>query len=283
VHSSPNPLVFAHRGGRALGPENTIAAFDLGMAAGADGLELDVQLSRDGHVVVCHDPTLDRTTDAIGPLADRTAAEQAAVNASVRYGIDLEMPWTGAPAGLPTLDEVLARYPRASVIIEMKGDRTDLGPAVVEAVRRARAGSRVCLGSFSSAVLAAARRAGPELVTSASREEALRALQRSWLWLSPGRVAYKAFQVPERAGRLRVVSPRFLRSVHRAGCAVHVWTVNDEADMRRLFDWGVDGIITDRPDVAVWVRDRWSARRHDNTTARWPDGTTAPRQGVPNR
>lgn len=254
-----HPLVFAHRGGRALGPENTIAAFDLGMAAGANGLELDVQLSRDGHVVVCHDPTLDRTTDAVGALADRTAAELAMVNASVRYGIDLEMPWTGAAAGLPTLDEVLARYPSASLIIEMKGDRTDLGPAVVESVRRARAGARVCLGSFSSAVLAAARGAGPELATSASREEALRALQRSWLWLSPGRVAYKAFQVPERAGRLRVVSPRFLRSVHRAGCAVHVWTVNDEADMRRLFDWGVDGIITDRPDVAVRVRAAWVA------------------------
>jgi glycerophosphoryl diester phosphodiesterase len=182
------------------------------------------------------------------------------VNASVRYGIDLEMPWTGTPAGLPTLDEVLGRYPHASLIIEMKGERTDLGPAVVEAVRRARAGPRVCLGSFSSPVLAAARRAGPELATSASREEALRALQRSWFWLSPGRVAYKAFQVPERAGRLRVVSRRFLRSVHRAGCAVHVWTVNDEADMRRLFDWGVDAIITDRPDVAVRVRDEWVAQ-----------------------
>jgi glycerophosphoryl diester phosphodiesterase len=256
----PHPLVFAHRGGRALGPENTLAAFDLGMAAGADGLELDVQLSRDGHVVVCHDPTLDRTTDAVGALAARTAAELAMVNASVRYGVDLELPWTGARAGLPTLDEVLLRYPRASVIIEMKGEQADLGPAVVEAVHRASAGSRVCLGSFSSAVLAAARRAGPELATSASREEALRALQRSWVWLSPGRVAYKAFQVPERAGRLRVVSRRFLRAVHRSGCAVHVWTVNDEADMRRLFDWGVDGIITDRPDVAVRVRDTWRAQ-----------------------
>ena len=252
-----HPLVFAHRGGRALGPENTLPAFDLGMAAGADGLELDVQLSRDGRVVVCHDPTLDRTTDAVGALADRTAAELAAVNASVRFGIELESSWTGIQAGLPTLDEVLARYPRASVIIEMKGEQSDLGPAVVEVVRQAGAGSRVCLGSFSSAVLAAARRAGPDLATSASREEALRALQRSWLWLSPGRVASKAFQVPERAGRLRVVSPRFLRSVHRAGCAVHVWTVNGEADMRRLFEWGVDGIITDRPDVAVRVRDEW--------------------------
>jgi glycerophosphoryl diester phosphodiesterase len=165
--------------------------------------------------------------------------------------------WTGARAGLPTLDEILDRYPQASLIVEMKGERPALGPAVVGAVRRAGAGSRVCLGSFSTPVLAAAREAGPEIATSASREEALRALQRSWIGLSPGTVPYRAFQVPERAGRLRVVSRRFVRAVHRARCAVHVWTVNDEPDMRRLFDWGIDAIITDRPDVGVRVRDAW--------------------------
>jgi glycerophosphoryl diester phosphodiesterase len=254
------PLVFAHRGGRALGPENTVVAFDLGMAAGADGLEFDVHLAADGRVVVIHDPTLERSTTAVGEVHTYTSAELAAMNASPRFGIDLELPWHGAQAGLPTLDEVLGRYPQASVIIEMKGERPELGPAVVEAVRRAGAEPRVCLGSFSSAVLAAARQTGPELATSASRQEALRALQRSWIGLSPGSVAYKAFQVPERAGRLRVVSRRFVRAVHRAGCAVHVWTVNDEPDMQRLFDWGVDGIITDRPDVAVRVRDQWLAR-----------------------
>jgi glycerophosphoryl diester phosphodiesterase len=264
------PLVFAHRGGRALGPENTVVAFDLGMAAGADGLEFDVHLAADGQVVVIHDPTLDRSTDAAGDVQAYTSVELAAVNATPRFGIDLELPWNGRTAGLPTLDEVLRRYPPASLIIEMKGERAELGSAVVAAVRRAGASARVCLGSFSSAVLAAARAAGPEMATSASREEALRALQRSWIGLSPGRVVYKAFQVPERAGRLRVVSRRFLRAVHRAGCAVHVWTVNEEADMRRLFDWGVDGIITDRPDLAVRVRDDWvrHSRRHQGTTAR---------------
>jgi glycerophosphoryl diester phosphodiesterase len=263
-------LIFAHRGGRALGPENTVVAFDLGMAAGADGLEFDVHLAADGRVVVIHDATLDRSTTSSGEVRAFTSAELAGVDATPRFGIDLELPWNGAKAGLPTLDEVLARYPQVTLIIEMKGEQVELGPAVVEAVRHAGASARVCLGSFSSAVLAAARTAGPEMVTSASREEALRALQRSWIGLSPGRVVYKAFQVPERAGRLRVVSRRFLRAVHRARCAVHVWTVNEEADMRRLFDWGVDGIITDRPDVAVRVRDEWLAqsRGHEGTTAR---------------
>ena len=259
---SDRPLVFAHRGGRALGPENTLVAFDLGVAAGADGLELDVHLSADGQVVVIHDATLDRSTTAAGPVEARSAAELAAIDATPKYGIDLERAWTGARAGLPTLDQVLARYPGTSLIVEMKGERAELGAAVVRAVRQAGAGARVCLGSFSSAVLAAARACGEGIATSASREEALRALQRSWIGLSAGRrIAYCAFQVPETAGRLRVVSRRFVRAAHRSGCAVHVWTVNDEGDMRRLFDWGVDAIITDHPDVAVRVRDAWAAAR----------------------
>jgi glycerophosphoryl diester phosphodiesterase len=260
---SPNrPLVFAHRGGRALGPENTIVAFDLGMATGADGLEFDVHLSADGDVVIIHDPTLDRSTTTAGPVAALTAAELAALDATPRFGIDLELPWTGARAGLPTLREVLARYPAAPMIIEMKGERAELGATVVDIVCAARAESRVCLGSFSKAVLAEARRSCPRIPTSASSDEALRALQRSWIGLSPGRVVpYRAFQVPEIAGRLRVTSRRFIRAVHRAECAVQVWTVNEEADMRRLFDWGVDGIISDRPDLAVRVRDAWMAGR----------------------
>lgn len=237
-----------------------MVAFGLGLAAGADGLELDVHVSRDGQAVAIHDPTLDRSTLGSGPVSARTAAELSVVDATPRFGIDLEQAWTGARAGLPPLADVLARFPEASLIIEMKGEDAALGPAVVRAVRAAGAEARVCLGSFSTAVLAAARQAGPEIATSASREEALRALQRSWFGLSPGRrIAYSAFQVPETAGRMRVVSRRFVRAVHRAGCAVHVWTVNEEPDMRRLFDWGVDAIITDRPDVGVRVRDAWAA------------------------
>ena len=92
------PLVFAHRGGRALGPENTLVALDNGFAAGADGAEFDVQLSADGHAVVIHDPTLDRTTNASGPVAARTIAELAAVDATARYGVDLEPPGLGNEA-----------------------------------------------------------------------------------------------------------------------------------------------------------------------------------------
>lgn len=232
------PQVIAHRGGSALGPENTIVAFDRGLAAGADGLELDVHLSRDRVPVVHHDALLDRTTTATGPLNQRTAAELASLS-------------------VPTLREVLARYPSAELIIELKQGGAALADAVVHDIRRAAAEQRVCLGSFSLSTLRAVRTLAPEIATSAARLEVRMALYRSWLFCSPGRVAYRAFQVPEVSGKTRVVSPRFVRLAHKAGLRVEVWTVDDPDDMRRLLSWGVDGIITDRPDVAVEVVRDW--------------------------
>jgi glycerophosphoryl diester phosphodiesterase len=230
--ASARPLVFAHRGGGALAPENTIAAFDNGLALGADGLELDVRLSRDGAVVVHHDRMLDRTTPLRGPIADRTADELQR-------------------AGVPTLAQVLSRYRDARIIIEMKVNRAALAAATVQVVRRADAVDRVCLGSFGLRVLRAARALEPRLATSAAREEVRWALYRSWFRWPVSRVSYAGYQVPELAGRTRVVSPRFVASAHRAGLGVQVWTVDTGAEARRLLSWGVDALITDRPDIIV--------------------------------
>jgi glycerophosphoryl diester phosphodiesterase len=235
---SARPIVFAHRGGGKIGPENTMAAFDRGLAAGADGLELDVRLSRDGIAVVHHDPTLDRTTRAKGPLKDRTAAELADVD-------------------VPALRDVLARYPKTGIIIELKEPGSALAATVVGEVRRAGAIDRVCLGSLSLSALRTARAAAPDLMTSGARFEVRMALYKSWCGLSPGRVPYQAFQVPETSGATRVVTPRFVQLAHKAGIAVHVWTVDEPEDIRRLLDWGVDGIISDRPDVAAEVVRDW--------------------------
>jgi glycerophosphoryl diester phosphodiesterase len=234
--------VFAHRGGGKIGPENTIAAFDRGLEAGADGLELDVHLSRDGIVVVNHDAMLDRTTRAKGAIRDRTAGELAEFN-------------------VPPLRAVLARYPRVGIIIELKERGPGLAEAVVDEVRRAGASDRVCLGSFSVSAMRAARAAAPAMATSGTRFEVRMALYRSWCGLSPGRVPYQAFQVPETSGATRVVSPRFVQLAHKAGVAVHVWTVDEPNDIRRLLEWGVDGIISDRPDIAADVVKDWVSRR----------------------
>jgi glycerophosphoryl diester phosphodiesterase len=252
---SSRPLVFAHRGGCAIGPENTIAAFDLGIAAGADGLELDVHLSADGVLVVHHDDTLDRTTDCAGPVAARTAAELARVDAGCRFLSSGGFPFRHQGVCVPTLRDVLHRYPDVRIIIEMKVDSDAMGEAVAREVRVAGAADRVCAGGFGCRSVAAARAALPEMVTSACSREVHLAVYRSWARWPVTNVRYGAYQVPETSGVIRVVSPRWIRESHDAGLKVQVWTVDDEADMERLLSWGVDGLVTNRPDVAVKVRD----------------------------
>jgi glycerophosphoryl diester phosphodiesterase len=224
--------VFAHRGGAALAPENTVDAFDNGLALGADGIELDVRLSRDGVVVVHHDATLDRTTTLHGPVSARNTDELAA-------------------ASVPRLRSVLLRYPAARVIIEIKDRSVAVARAVLDDVRAAGALDRVCIGSFSRTPLREVRRVEPAVATSAAREEVRWALYRSWCRWPVTDTQYAGYQVPEVAGSTRVVTPRFVADAHSAGLGVQVWTVDRETDAERLLHWGVDALITDRPDLMV--------------------------------
>jgi glycerophosphoryl diester phosphodiesterase len=274
VFEATHPLVFAHRGGAKLAPENTLAAFASGLSRGADGLELDVHLSRDGVPVVIHDATLERTTNGAGPVAARTAAELAALDAGAQFGAADGFPFRDRGHGVPTLESVFERHPDTRMIIEMKYGTAALARAVVAIVRRMNAPSRVCLGSFQQEALDTARALAPEVATSASEPEARWTLHRSWIrwpWM-PGR-PYVAFQVPERAGRLRVVSPAFVRQAHREGQRVQVWVVDSEADSMRLLSWGVDGLISDRPDLVVPARDKWASAgaRTPNQEPRTPN------------
>jgi glycerophosphoryl diester phosphodiesterase len=266
--SLARPQVIAHRGGSLLRPENTLLAFDHGLALGADGLEFDVHLSRDGVVVIHHDTTLERTTNGRGAVAARTADELARLDAGYHFrpidgpaspagsspapsGQPAPYPFRGLAGGVPRLDEVLRRHPSAACIIELKVNDPELAHRTIDVVRAADAIDRVSLGSFGLRVLRAARAYEPRIRTGAAREETRLALYRSWVRWPVKRPAYDAFQVPELAGATRVVSPRFVRYARAAGLAVQVWTVNDPDDMRRLLDWGVNAIISDRPDVAV--------------------------------
>jgi glycerophosphoryl diester phosphodiesterase len=257
------PLVFAHRGGAALRPENTMAAFDHGLALGADGVELDVHLSRDGVVVVHHDATLDRTTDARGPIAARSADELARIDAGYWFtptagGVAPEYPYRGQGIGVPPLRAVLERHATARFIIELKTPEAELARRTIDDVRAAGAASRAVLGSFHGRALAAARRYAPDIPTGAASEETRWALYRSRIRWPLGRTKYREFQVPERSGATVIVTPRFIAHAHRAGLPVRVWTVDDWRDMVRLLAWGADSVISDRPDVAVDVVRRWA-------------------------
>lgn len=240
--ASPRPLVFAHRGGAALAPENTLVAFEQAVSLGADGIELDVRASKDGRVVVHHDETLDRTTRLRGPV-NRVLADEL------------------AGADVPELSAVLRACRDVRVIVEIKVNEPEFGRLVVEELRKADAIERTCVGGFRGTVLRAVRNLEASLATSAAREEVRLALYRSWVRWPVMRPSYAGYQVPERSGTTRVVSKQFISDAHRAGLGVQVWTVNEEADARRLLDWGVDALITDRPDLMVpLVRDA-TARR----------------------
>jgi glycerophosphoryl diester phosphodiesterase len=260
--------VYAHRGGAALRPENTIVAFDHGLSLGADGLELDVHLSRDGVAVVHHDDTLERTTDARGPIAAFTVEELSRVDAGFWFrspagpsgptanrvgGAEAGYPFRGRGISVPTLREVLQRYRDVRLILELKVDDPELAVRTIDEIRAADAVSRVALGSFGSRVLRVARTLEPGIPTGAAQEETRWALYRSWIGWPLGRTRYHEFQVPEQSGRTTIVTPQFVAHAHRAGLPVKVWTVNDPADMRRFLDWGADALISDRPDLAVRV------------------------------
>jgi glycerophosphoryl diester phosphodiesterase len=246
------PLLVAHRGGARLAPENTRTAF--AQAANrwrADVLEMDVRLTRDGEVVVIHDETVDRTTDGSGRVADITYEELERLDAGYRF-LDLE----GRPSfrdqgvTVPRFEEVLTEFPGMRMNVEAKEPQV-AGP-LVDVIRRHGAASRVLVAAeFERCRRAARGYPGP---WGASRHQAF------WFWTLhrlPGGGGYTPgadiLQVPETWIGGRIVTPDFIRAAHRRNLPVHVWTVDDPADMRRLLSWGVDGIQSDRPDLLAEV------------------------------
>ncbi|MDJ0465821.1 glycerophosphodiester phosphodiesterase family protein [Streptomyces sp. H27-C3] len=231
----PTPIAFAHRGGAADGLENTAAAFRRAGRAGFRYFETDVHATADGRLVVLHDATLDRVTDADGRIA--------------------ALPWSrvrhARVAGtepLPLFEELLEEFPEARWNVDVKAERA-LGP-LIELVRRTDAWDRVCVGSFSEGRLARAQRlAGPRLATSYGTTGIL------GLWLRAHKIPATlrrgavCAQVPEVQNGIRVVDRRFVRTAHALGLQVHVWTVNEPERMAALLDLGVDGIMTDRTET----------------------------------
>jgi glycerophosphoryl diester phosphodiesterase len=244
-------VAIAHRGGAKLRPENTMPAFEHAVSLGVDALECDVHLSRDGEVVVIHDATLDRTTDTHGDVSGRRAADLARVDAGHQFGPAQGFPYRGAGIGVPRLEDLLRRWPDMPFVVEIKGDRPETAVRTLEVIREAGADERVIVGGFSMAVLGEVRRLASHLLTSASSAEVQAALRRSYFLLSPRRTGFHLFQVPVRLKGRRVLTRPFVRAIRRAGVPVQAWIVDELDEMERLVDWGVTGLISDRPDRAV--------------------------------
>ena len=247
------PLLIAHRGGAGLAPENTLLAFSRAHEWwGSDILELDVNLTRDGEAVVIHDATVDRTTDGVGRVRDLPLPVVQGLDAGFRFTPDggRTHPFRGRGIGVPTLGEVLRMLPGVRVNIELKD--AQVGERVVEVIREQRAEGRVLLAAGRRGYRrSAGGYAGP---VSASGEE-LRAfhLLHTLRLARTFRGGVDALQMPHRHRGREVVSSRLVRAAHDRNVAVHVWTVNEEAEMLRLLQMGVDGIVTDRPDRLAGV------------------------------
>lgn len=256
--AGPYPRAMAHRGwhlDELAGMENSAASFRRALAEGFRYLEIDVHATSDDVVVVCHDATLDRTTDGAGPIAAQPWAEIRTARVRGREPV-------------PSLRAVLDELPDALLNIDVKAD-----PAVeptLELITETDSWHRVCLASFSPARLARMREVGgPQLITSCSPADALGLRMRGWLrQVGLGRletvvpVAGELAQVPRRNGLFPVVDRSVVGAAHESDMEVHVWTVNDPGEMRELLDLGVDGVISDRPDLLREVlteRGQWSS------------------------
>ncbi|WP_216323131.1 glycerophosphodiester phosphodiesterase [Deinococcus aestuarii] len=263
---SPNPFVqgrtlnIAHQGGEALWPSNTLLAYRGAARLGVDMLEMDMHATRDGVLVLSHDPTLDRLTDTRGRIAEMTLSQ--VLSADAGYAFDgtggppfpFPYPFRGQGVRVAQLSEVLTEFPNLPLTIELKQETPSIAGTFCRALRQAGATSRVIAASFSDRALGEFRKECPEVATSMTERELRPLVLLSKVGLArlaplPGRVA----QVPVRAGGITVVTPAFIRAMHRRGVAVQVWTINDPGEMRRLIRLGVDGIITDRPDLLKTV------------------------------
>ena len=243
--SLSQPLIFAHRGASAHAPENTLAAFELALAQHADAIELDVKLSADGHAVVIHDATVDRTTGSQGRVKDLSLAQLKSLDA----GSFFSEKYRGER--IPTLEEVFEAVGKRTFInVELtnyNAPRDQLVETVCILVKKFALQERVIFSSFFASNLSKARAFLPEV------PRGLLALN-GWLgaWARSFGFAFGRYHALH--PYLSDVTPQHIQRVHRLKRRVHVWTVNAAEDMRRLFHWGVDGIFTDDPQLAVKVR-----------------------------
>jgi glycerophosphoryl diester phosphodiesterase len=246
----PEPRIFAHRGDAAHFPENTLPSFQSAIEIGADVIETDVQRSKDGHFMIFHDDTIDRVTESRGRIGDYTLQELKRLDAGYRYSADGQsFPFRGKKITIPSLEEALREFPQQRFNVDLKAAAPSQAGDYCALIRRCNAAERVLTASEFTGNLKAVRSLLPEMATSASHREVAGVffLYRSGLLFAKKGLAADALQIPEFYRSWLVASPGMVRQVRRKGIRVHVWTVNAEADMRRLLDAGVDGIITDDP------------------------------------
>jgi glycerophosphoryl diester phosphodiesterase len=275
-------MAYAHQGGSYEGPSSTLYAIRRALEHGASAIELDVHATKDRHVVVCHDETVERTTNHGGAIANLTLHQLRDMD-NAYWWIEGETVTPGRPdgeyvlrgrapadrdLGVVTLEEVCTAFPGVFFNLDIKQTGPEVEPyeqLLADELRRLERTTSVMVASFHDDAIQAFRRCDPEVATSAATNE-MTAFYFSMFDDGPLSVPpVAAFQVPAKVQDVEVVTERFLEAAHGVDVAVHVWTVNDVEEMARLVDLGVDGVISDRPEVLVeLLKERgclWDARR----------------------
>ncbi len=245
------PLVFAHRGGGGLFPENTLEAFAYSAKMGVDFLELDVHSTADGALVVMHDGSINRTTNGRGKVNELTLAELKKLDAGYLFTKDggQTFPFRGKGITIPTLQEIFDAFPNTTFNVEPKQAEPSVTKPLCEMIRARNMSEKVIVGSFRQTAIDEFRTECAEVATSATPSEVTKFLTMYKVGLGASYTPpMQALQIPEKAGSLQIVSKDFIESAHKLNLQVHVWTINESEDMRRLIDLGVDGIMTDYPD-----------------------------------
>ena len=243
-------LVIAHRGGRSLGPEGTLYTYRKAVKLGVDVLEMDVRSTKDGQLIILHDDTVTRTTNAAGPLENYSLADLKKLDAAHRWSADngKTFPLRNTGIKIPTLAEVFTAFPQTRMILEIKDTRTGTIDSLCRLIQEHQMTPKVMIACFDADALKEFRSLCPPVATSAGTSEAVLfyTIQKAYLEdaYSPD---VQALHVPETLRDLRVVNRRFMEAARARNLRVHVWTVNDGNAMKRLLNLGVDGIMTDDP------------------------------------
>ena len=238
--------LYAHRGASAERPENTLPAFERAVELGVDALEMDVQLTRDGQLIVVHDDTAARTTGARVSWGELDLAEAQRLDAGWGFvGKDGTRPFAGKGLGVPRFEDVLAAFPHIPINVDIKGEHATT--LMLELLRRRRDEERVTLASFHLRTLVDVRRRGYAGETGLSQSEIATLLALPAVLWRQLPFTGTAAQVPTRHGPIRFDRATFIAKCHSIGLRVDFWTVDDRAEAARLLELGADGIMTNDP------------------------------------
>lgn len=260
----PMPRVIAHRGDSRNYPENTLPAFESAVRMGIDVVETDIHLTKDGVLVIWHDPTLERNTDGRGRIEAHTLEELRRFDAGYTFTQDggKTFPFRGKGVRICTLAEALEHCPEQRFNIDLKTKCPEIVDEFIKVIREHDAVDRVVGASFHLSNLKRLRRLAPDFLTSVTTAEVVPLLFRQKTHTLPKAFKRKIiFQIPMAAGPVKVVTPAFVKAMHQRGAVVMVWTINDEETMRRLFEMGVDSVMTDDPALVIKVADEMNIRK----------------------